>query len=196
MDLTNFRLRVKIRGQKVKYSLRVDVFRFPPIATPKGNCNNSKHGTAVRRSESRHWPQQPPPARCVAGEDRRSLKLEADGQCPGLGFMIWEEAARRCANWLAQWARPSRSRPRARTSLARNQIRIEASLTNARKFAARLSYRRDTPTLPDLVEEPFDQVPRAIQIRAEADRVFSISFGGMFAQAPCWRASSLIQSAS
>ena len=36
---------------------------------------------------------------------------------------------------------------------------------------------RDTPTLLDLVEEPFDQVPRAIQIRAEADRVFSILFG-------------------
>src|SRR6476620_12664212 len=35
---------------------------------------------------------------------------------------------------------------------------------------------RDTPTLLDLVEEPFDQVARAIQIRAEADRVFAISF--------------------
>jgi hypothetical protein len=30
---------------------------------------------------------------------------------------------------------------------------------------------RDTPTLLDLVEEPFDQVPRAIQIRAEAEFV-------------------------
>ena len=40
-----------------------------------------------------------------------------------------------------------------------------------------MSYRvADTPTLLDLVEEPFDQVPRAIQIRAEADRVFAISF--------------------
>jgi len=35
---------------------------------------------------------------------------------------------------------------------------------------------RDAPTLLDLVEEPFDQVPRTIQIRAEADRVFAISF--------------------
>ena len=35
---------------------------------------------------------------------------------------------------------------------------------------------RDTPTLLDLVEEPFDQVPCAIQIRAEAERVFAISF--------------------
>jgi hypothetical protein len=35
---------------------------------------------------------------------------------------------------------------------------------------------RDTPTLLDLVEEPFDQVPRTIQMRAEADRVFAISF--------------------
>src|ERR1700757_1082552 len=35
---------------------------------------------------------------------------------------------------------------------------------------------RNTPTLLDLVEEPFDQVARAIQIRAEADRVFAIAF--------------------
>jgi hypothetical protein len=35
-----------------------------------------------------------------------------------------------------------------------------------------------------------------MQIRAEADRVFAITFGEIFAHAPCWRASSLIQSAS
>ena len=34
---------------------------------------------------------------------------------------------------------------------------------------------RDTPTLLDLVEEPFDQVARAVQVRAEADRVFAIA---------------------
>ena len=32
------------------------------------------------------------------------------------------------------------------------------------------------PTLLDLVEEPFDQVARAIKKRAEADRVFAIAF--------------------
>src|ERR1700732_2023437 len=35
---------------------------------------------------------------------------------------------------------------------------------------------RDTTALLDLVEEPFDQVPRAIQVRAKANRVFAISF--------------------
>src|SRR3954453_13645959 len=35
---------------------------------------------------------------------------------------------------------------------------------------------RATPTLFDLVEEAFDQVARPIQIRAEANRVFAISF--------------------
>jgi hypothetical protein len=35
---------------------------------------------------------------------------------------------------------------------------------------------RDTPTLLDLVEEPFDQVARTIQMPAEADRVFAMSF--------------------
>jgi hypothetical protein len=30
--------------------------------------------------------------------------------------------------------------------------------------------------LLDLVEEPFDQVARSVQMRAEADRVFAISF--------------------
>src|SRR6266849_5656639 len=35
---------------------------------------------------------------------------------------------------------------------------------------------RDTPTSLDLVEEPFDQVPRAVQMRADADRVFAIWF--------------------
>jgi hypothetical protein len=35
---------------------------------------------------------------------------------------------------------------------------------------------RHAPTLLDLVEEPLDQVARAIQIRIEADRVFAISF--------------------
>ena len=44
---------------------------------------------------------------------------------------------------------------------------------------------RDTPTLLDLVEEPFDQVACAIQIRAEADRVFAISFRREFAHALC-----------
>jgi hypothetical protein len=41
-------------------------------------------------------------------------------------------------------------------------------------LAASLSYRVAT-TLLDLVEEPFDQVAHAIQIRAEADQVFAIS---------------------
>jgi hypothetical protein len=43
---------------------------------------------------------------------------------------------------------------------------------------------RDTPTLLDLVEEPFDQVARAIQIRTEANRGLRFRFGGMFAHAP------------
>src|SRR5215469_15222550 len=34
---------------------------------------------------------------------------------------------------------------------------------------------RDTPTLLDLVEEPLDQVARAVQVRAEADRVLAIA---------------------
>jgi hypothetical protein len=32
-----------------------------------------------------------------------------------------------------------------------------------------------SPTLLDLVEEPFDQISRAVQIRAEAERVFPIA---------------------
>ena len=35
---------------------------------------------------------------------------------------------------------------------------------------------RDTPTLLNLIEEPFDQVACAIQIWAETDRVFAITF--------------------
>jgi hypothetical protein len=35
---------------------------------------------------------------------------------------------------------------------------------------------RDTPALLDLVEKPFDQVARAIQLPAETDSVFAISF--------------------
>jgi len=35
---------------------------------------------------------------------------------------------------------------------------------------------RDTPTLLDLVEEPFDQVARTIRIGAKTDWVFAISF--------------------
>jgi hypothetical protein len=54
-------------------------------------------------------------------------------------------------------------------------MRIDASLMKAeivgRKFVVS---GRDTPTLLDVVEEPFDQIARA-----EADRVFAISFGGM-----------------
>ena len=38
--------------------------------------------------------------------------------------------------------------------------------------------RRDAPTLLDLVEEPFDQIARAIQIRAEADRLLAIRSAG------------------
>jgi hypothetical protein len=48
---------------------------------------------------------------------------------------------------------------------------------------------RDTPTLLDLVEEPFDQIAGAIQVRAEADRVFAISFQlDVRARAPFCRA--------
>jgi len=35
---------------------------------------------------------------------------------------------------------------------------------------------RDTPTSLDLVEEPFDQIVGAIQVRTEANRIFAISF--------------------
>jgi hypothetical protein len=48
-------------------------------------------------------------------------------------------------------------------SLARNQIRIDASLTNAIVGCEFVVSGRDTPTLLDLVKEPFDQVARAIR---------------------------------
>jgi hypothetical protein len=35
--------------------------------------------------------------------------------------------------------------------------------------------RRDPPTLLDLIEEPLDQIPGAVKIRAEADRVVAIA---------------------
>jgi len=70
------------------------------------------------------------------------------------------------------------SRPRwGVDSIARSQIRIDASLTNAKQLAASLSDRvaiRRTCLI--VLKEPFDQVARAIQIRAEADQVFAISF--------------------
>jgi hypothetical protein len=53
--------------------------------------------------------------------------------------------------------------------------------------------RRDPPTLFDLIEEPFDQVARTVEIRAEADRLL---LGGMLAQARFLVARALIQSAS
>jgi hypothetical protein len=44
-------------------------------------------------------------------------------------------------------------------------------------FDAVLSFlQRKTSLMADLVEEPFDQVARAIQVRAEADRVDAIAF--------------------
>ena len=51
---------------------------------------------------------------------------------------------------------------------------------------------RDAPTLLDLVEEPFDQVACAIQIRTQVNRSLQFRFGGMFIHASCCRASSLI----
>jgi len=39
-----------------------------------------------------------------------------------------------------------------------------------------LAAYRDTPTLLNFDEEPLDQVARAIQIQAKADRVFAILF--------------------
>jgi hypothetical protein len=56
--------------------------------------------------------------------------------------------------------------------------------------------RRHTTTLFDSVEERFDLVASAIKVRAEADRIAAIAFGGMLAHAPFFMASSLIQSAS
>jgi hypothetical protein len=42
-----------------------------------------------------------------------------------------------------------------------------------------------TPTLLDLVEEPFHEIATAIETRAEAARLLAVRFGRMFAQAPC-----------
>jgi hypothetical protein len=60
-------------------------------------------------------------------------------------------------------------------ALARSQIRIDASLGQVvgREFVVS---GRDTPTLFDLVEEPFDQVTRANRYGLKQIRVFSISF--------------------
>jgi hypothetical protein len=55
---------------------------------------------------------------------------------------------------------------------------------------------RHTPTVLDLVEEPLDQISGSVKMRTEAERLFRLLLGGIFAQAPCWRTSILIQSAS
>jgi hypothetical protein len=72
------------------------------------------------------------------------------------------------------------STPAARRQHSRIVTRYQSDLTDtewARDCAARelVISGRDTPALLDLVGEPFDQIPRAIQIRAKADRVFAIS---------------------
>jgi hypothetical protein len=54
---------------------------------------------------------------------------------------------------------------------------------------------RDSTTLLDL-EESFDQVARAIEIRAEQIGSLRLRLGGMLAQAPFSATSRLIQSAS
>jgi hypothetical protein len=59
-------------------------------------------------------------------------------------------------------------------SLARSQIRIDAILTNARIGCELVVSGRNTSTLLDLFEEPFDQDARTKQMRAKADRVFAI----------------------
>jgi hypothetical protein len=41
-------------------------------------------------------------------------------------------------------------------------------------LAASLSYRCDAPTLLDLIEEPFNEVAGAVEVRAEADRLFAV----------------------
>jgi hypothetical protein len=53
---------------------------------------------------------------------------------------------------------------------------MNARAITARSLAAGLSHRLcDVPTLRDLIEEPFDQVTRVMQITAEADRLLAIS---------------------
>ena len=42
---------------------------------------------------------------------------------------------------------------------------------------------RDAPTLLDLVEEPFDQVARVVQIRLKQIGSLQFRFGGIFAHA-------------
>lgn len=42
----------------------------------------------------------------------------------------------------------------------------------------------DTPTLLDLVEEPLDEVARAVKARTKADRVLAIAFRR---NVECWR---------
>jgi hypothetical protein len=54
----------------------------------------------------------------------------------------------------------------------------------------------DTPTLLDLVEEPLDEITRAIQVRAKANWLLSIALWRNVGHAPCCLTSALIQSAS
>jgi hypothetical protein len=54
----------------------------------------------------------------------------------------------------------------------------------------------DAPEMFDVVEESFNEITSLVEIRAEADRVFSIDFGGMLAQAPRSLARSRITFAS
>src|ERR1700722_9296749 len=82
-------------------------------------------------------------------------------------------------------------------SLARSQIRIDASLIKAKQLAASLSYRVATRRHCLILLKN-----RSIKLRARYRKglkqigSFRFLFGGMFAQAPCCRASSLIQFAS
>ena len=71
----------------------------------------------------------------------------------------------------------SAARRQSAASLARSQLRIDTSLTNARWLVASLPYRVEpTTTLLDLVEEPSHQLACAIKVRAEVVRVLTIAF--------------------
>jgi hypothetical protein len=54
----------------------------------------------------------------------------------------------------------------------------------------------DPATLFDFVEEPLDQIPGTVEIRAEADRLDAIASWRMLAQTPLSVARALIQAAS
>ena len=63
-------------------------------------------------------------------------------------------------------------------SFARSEIRIDASFDERRLVDCEfVASGRDTPTLFDLVEEPFDQVARAISnLTKEADPILAATY--------------------